>query len=523
MTTYEYGAVGVGSSRGLGEYRGSRLNDPTGWSHAWVMDPLKDWQREGRSLAAYARNLVESDPYAQAMLEARLELTHGAQGLRFRSRYQGDDDLAISDAERATQRQIERTIAEPSEGLFLDAGGAMTRAQLERLIDRSKIINGDGFAVRVFLPGRNGAKTATAWRVVDPLRVRNPFQIADWETPGAADVGGRAPASHVIWQGIELDANMVPYALWVEIPNRKGHGHLDSQWLRVPYYSEDGSRNVIHRFDSKQAGQIRGLSDFAGLMVTLKHLKGTSEAHVVAKRSQAAQAMWIRTADPEIAANFARSGAVAGANTPVVPGQERYLGKDGEVIMPGHAYQGSDFREFVETMVRSVASSWGLPWQIVLAQMSQANLASSRAALDQAERKARGWQDAHIAQCTSVIDESILRESMVRGVLSVRGLSDAMRGHYLRPKSWSTDRSKDAAAAINQIKIGRSPDSVFAEIYGEDFEGQVRRQAENMAFAAAQGVDIHTMIGVPDASPSDEDDEQEDEPEQDKGGADDQD
>jgi capsid protein len=474
-------AAQYGTGNPLAAYRDTRTMGLSGW-WSWLQDPLRDWQSEGRTMAAFAWNLVQTDPHARALLRARLQLTHGAQGLRFRSTYQLDDNASSSVREREIQRRINARLAMTFEGFNLDAGGQLTRVQSEKLLDASKVVAGDGFAVRCWNPDRPEADFATCWRIVDAGRVCNPNGIGDWDPAPRPDIGDAPPVGHVLWQGIEVDPDRRPVALWIEIPDRKG-GFGNSEWQRVPYHDKQGRRSVIHRFTPIRPGQLRGFSEFGALFQVCKQLKGTNEAHVIGKRAQASMPIFLRSSDPTITAAFQRAHAVAGPNTPVTPGLMQFIGEDGDVIMSQVSYNGSDYEAHVNVQVRAMAAAWGIPYEVVLAVLGKASLASARAQLDQAERTASEWQDEHIQQVSRAIDGSYLSEEIARRRLTIRSVRKGLAGRYLRPRTFSTDRYKDAQAAGMELGQGRDPAEVFARYYGTDFESEIRgaKQAQELA------------------------------------------
>ena len=469
--------------------------------YSWVLDPLNDWESEGRSIAAFAQDLVQTDPYAASMLQARVALTLGSSGLKFRSLHQITADGITDEQELSEQERIEGLIEDASAGTCLDAGRVMTRKRLESVLLASKITAGDGFAIRAYKPNRQGCPIATCWRVIHHARVRNPFGIGnftEWKQ-GVDGLNGdkiRPVGDNVLYEGIEVTKNgRTPVALWIAMPEGRESFQNSKKFMRVPYYAANGSRNVIHYFEPIIPGQLRGFSAFGPAFTTFKHLKGTTEAHMIGKRALACHPLFLRSRDPAVAARFAANGAITGPNSATVPGMMTYIGEDGDVISPGYSYQGSDFRDYIETVIRPAAAMWGLPWQFVLNQLTNANLASSRAALDQAERTSHGWQDDHIAGVTSAIDVSIFDEYAARNMLGMT-VPQAMRGYYLRPRRWSTDRKKEADADKLDYEMGKSLSSIFAE-KGMDFRREAMRKKSDNDFLARLGLTVGEVVPEP--------------------------
>lgn len=501
------------SSAVMSRYLGSRrLGDPSlhgDSAGSWVPDdPFVDWENEARSAADFAWNLVDTDAHSSALLMAIVRLTLGSEGLRFRSKYQNDQDPSSTTAETFMQRLINREIEKASAGFNLDAGCQLTRHQMETLAVISKAVTGDGFGVRVWNPRRPDAKTGSSWRMIGSDRVCNPYGICNWQHPEiqANDQNGQqrivAPEGHVIWEGIELDANHKPFALWYKAVGQSRFTHHQI-WSRVEYRGPGGVENVIHRFDPLRAGQMRGFSDFASVYVTAKQLKGTAEAHMIGKRAQACHPIWISSSDEKLAAAFARNNAVWGANSRIKPGMVSYLGTDGAVHSPNWSYNGDDFKQHVETMVRAMSAARGIPWQYVLMHIEGVSMASGRIFIDQAQQTGTAMQNAHIAQVTHIIDKVILRESITRRRIPVTGLQAACEGRYLRPRVADTDRNKSADAALKWWSMGLSPTTIYAES-GRDFEEEMRQRKQDMAFLSELGLEVSPHL-APEPKAADDD------------------
>lgn len=451
-------------------------------------DQFEDWEREARTAANLAWLLVDTDAYCMSFLHTLVALTLGPSGLKFRSKYQADELTATTESERTKQREIKRWIQRCSNGFNLDASNQISRTALEKVLCISAHVTGDGFGVRVFNPKRPNAITSSAWRHIGSERVVNPTAIENWSFPEFKKPNGetiRGGKGNVIWEGLELDSEHIPQALWVRSV-RKGIDSVDD-WERIPYRTENGIENVIHRFTPLR-GSLRGFSTFAPVYITAKQLKGINEAHFVGKRALACMPLAVSSSDEKIAAKFATANATFGPHTKVKPGTILFLGDEGSLQSPNWSYQGNDFKSFTETAVRSISATKGIPWVMVLRHIEGVSMASGRIALDMAREAAEALQDDHIEQVTKIIDRQILREGIARRKIAVRSLERACMGKYLRPRAPSTDKNRESDAALKHILLGRPPDEVHAEFFGEDYEENVLATAQCMSFAEMHGV-----------------------------------
>jgi len=468
-----------------------------------LTEPKWDWSRDFRTIMSRALDLVANDPLAAAMVAAKMQGTHGPTGLHRRSLATLDDNSTATADERTLRRQIEHGLDTTWTTTF-DTAGLLTRKESEIALDWMATVLGEGFLIRVWRPDRKNARYATTWRLLRPERISNP---------------DNRPNDDRLYHGMELDGNGEIIAVHVEEGHTGPFGYRTRQsWMRIPWVAKDGTPNVIHRVGWRMPGMIRGISMFAPLLLLLKQLAGTTEAHVVAKRAQACTPVIYYVEDPEAAAKAARSSAIIGANTQFNPMQVYYAKIGQEVVFPQMNYQGTDFDAFFKICSRILCATWQVPVEVVLAQMGEASLSSARAGLDQFDRTAQTWQNDHEMQASRPIDESYIREDVARGRIQEgeTGLAGLLPCRYSRPPKYSTDRLKDANTVQAQIDAGRSKTAAFADmgwsfedeteerIRDEEFERQAREEAGLLPDVAldetqTEAASASTIINMPQA------------------------
>lgn len=475
-------------------YQGAASNRLMGsaW-RVWDNDPNDDWTSDALILAQRAWDLVRNDPVMAALLSAKIVGTHGACGMRMRSLYQADANVKATEDELRIRKEIEGVIAEASQGTQLDANGFATRHELEEGIDELATTSGEAFAVRCYLEDRPGAAVATCWRLVRMERVCNP--------PGTPD-------SDRLYNGIALDRDGQAEGLWIAPPRRTFMRSTVEQWTYVPWFAPDGSRNVLHRIGRRVPGSYRGVSLFAACLPTAKQVKGLLEAYVVAKRVQACHPIIIECDDPVAAAKKDANGAVLGPNTVLEPGKFYYVGRGAGVSFPSWAFGGADMQAFIDTLYRNEFASWGMPIDVVLAQLGRTNMAASRSAWQQYYRQCTRWQDDHIEQVSRPLDEAIVREAVARGRLTFpAGMSwqRIMASRYVRPEQSMPDPLKEANAVAAWVALGRDKTGLWGES-GVDFRESVQQRADDDAFEAEHGITPKPAeaAALPAAAPADQ-------------------
>lgn len=444
------------------------------WSRSRVPDAAGVWWREGDALATRAWRCLANDGHAQALVQCVRQQVLGT-GLWLLPQYQRDDDPASDDAERQARRLIRRAIERGSAGHRLDAGNALTRVQLLAQLLISGWVAGEGIAVRTWAPQRPGCGGwGTCWRVVDTQRIETPPDQA---------------ADRQVINGIRIDSAGRPVGLYI-----RRSAHPQDRWSErpawdyQPWYDDAGEALVVHYIPRPdRAGTLRGLSPLAPVLLSLYQLAQATQAHVGGKRHQASLPLIIPSENPAAdAAAYERArqdGAVDDAVSVL------FVPRGAEPTLPTVTYQGADFQAFQEAIARVTDAAWGYPWQVVLAQLTNANLASSQAALDQTERVAAADQDVFIEQAVRPIDRSILREAHASGWLPglPADLDALSAGDYERPRRPDANRLRTRQAAELADKLGVSPTTIHAEM-GYSYEDEIRQRAADLAFAEAQGV-----------------------------------
>lgn len=466
-------SAGMAPSSAGYAYQGAGFNRLTSDWRIWETDPNIDWLSDGWALRTRAWDLFRNDPVMGALHQAKLVGTHGSKGLTFRSLYSEDRDDETSEAESTIRKDIENVVRRYNRGMQVDASGLMSRTEFEKALDSLATVAGEGFAVRSWQPDRPRAEFATCWKLIRPERVCN--------APGISD-------SQNLYQGIELNDDGSPQAIWVGPPRRINVSYSAADWIRVPWHGPDGTPNVIHRKGLRVPGMYRGITMYAPNLMLAMQIKGCIDAYVVAKRIQACYPIFITCPNPVEAAANDRNGVVYGPNTSIEPGKTYYLPPDMAINMPTWTFNGADMRQFLDTLYRNQFASWGLPIDVVLAQLGETNMAASRSAWQQYYRQCEIWQDEHIHQVSSVIDECAIRESVARGDLPESVLTaDGLASRYVRPPRSMPDPLKEAQAVALWTTLKRDRTGLWAES-GIDFDESIMQRAEDDDFMEAQGV-----------------------------------
>jgi capsid protein len=483
-------------------YEGASINRLTGSSWSYATEPTDDWLFNARELGNRAASLVRNDPVMAALLSSRIVGTFGNRGLVFRSLYQVDESPETTEAERKVRDQVNSWLKRCSQRAWIDAACTMTRLEFESALDGEAAIRGEAFAIRQYRPDRIGTPVGTCWQMIRTDRVSNPPGITDGKN---------------YFQGIELDDFGAPMAIWIAPPRRAQkyqNAATAAEFIRVPWYADDGTLNVIHRVGSRVPGSPRGVSCFAPNVFLAQQIQKAIEAYVVAKRIQACHPIFIESEDPVAAAAADANGAVFGTNTRLEPGKVYYVGHGSGVHFPSWQFQGADMREFLDTLYRNQFAAWGFPVDVVLADLGKTNMAASRSAWTQFYQRCAILQDEAIAQGTSIIDQAWIREGIVRGEIDADlDNPHLFDGEYIRPPRPMPDPLKEANAAKAWSEMKRDLSGIFSES-GIDFDASMKQRAQDERLMEEQGLAAEEPADeARPAAPTPEDDEEPDDKE----------
>lgn len=425
----------------------------------WLSDPASEWSSLAALVAARGKSLVDDSPECAAMVRAKLLRIHGPNGLKFRSLYQEDQEPETTSQEVEKRRSIERAIKRGSR--FIDAGGVLSRAEFDWQMSWNACVLGDAFAVRVWqeVPG---IPTATRWRIVHPARVVSP------------DGKENDPR---FCQGIELDANGRPAALWVDMARLSPSGLWTPQKPeRFPWYAPDGTRNVVHKVGLRTPGSLRGLSEFAPIMLPARMLQGVTTAYVAMKRVQASHPMLLHVSDVRKAREAYRGTRI----------ENLLIAADHKVEFPSWKFEGADYREFIDTTIRSLCAAWQIPWELVMGDHSGKSGTASRSLWQAHYQMAEREQADYVDPVARPIDESLVREADARDGLGLGDdWCDNMAGVYQGPPRIMPDPQKEVQWAEGMRALGMSRSTIMARM-GEDFRDEVMQDRQDEELAKAQ-------------------------------------
>lgn len=442
------------------------------WDNLWMYlpDATWTWTMEGRTLAVRNWKTLLNDPHLQAIAFCLISQILG-DGLWLRSSWgkRGDAPELV----RRMRELINAAVVDGSAGTAFDAGNMLPRLDLEAQVLLAGFFGGNGWATQAWKPNRPGADgRGTCWRSIDADRVETPpDKLQDGVVNGIRYVDGAA------------------YSIYVRSfdPSAWTSWRLTSPtYQEIPIHGADGLRNVVHfaPFRWRADGDL-GVPALASGVLLAHQLRKLFAAHVSGKRIQASHPIITESANPQAAAAAYQAAVDAGDADADV--QMLFVNKGSNTQFTNAQYQGNDMQAVVNVYLRALTASIGYPWQYVMCQLTDANMAAAQAALDQAERTSSIYQRQWLEQAGSHFDYSLIREAWAKGTFGdVPFDRQLLRCTWQRPRRSDANRLRSRQAAVLGASLGMSMSTIHDEL-GTDFDDEQIKLAENRAVAAEHG------------------------------------
>jgi lambda family phage portal protein len=412
------------------------------WEGAKGIEALNASILAGATTAArragwYARN----NPWVASAVQGLVANAIGA-GVKPRSKH---PDPAVRERLHALwQRWTDRA----------DAAGLTDFYGLQALALRAMIESGESFARFRFIDPDNGLMLA--------------IDLLDREQV-PTDLHREISAGARIRAGIEFDAlgRRTAYHCY---RNRPGDAlaPMSMDVVRVP------AADMLHLFQPLAAGQLRGITWLAPILLRLHELDQYEDAALVKAKVAALFTGFIRDPDGSVA-GLNNGTAVNGIlNVGMEPGSLIPLPPGADIQFSDPADPG-DYGAFVKNHIRAIAAGLGVPYELVSGDLEGVTYSSIRAGLVEFRRRIEQLQYAVIVfQFCRPVWERFVRLAALSGAIDARGFdrdpAPFLAVEWLPPKWDWVDPLKDARAEIEQIRAGLKSRSQSIAERGYDIE-----------------------------------------------------
>ena len=408
-------------------------------------------------LRARTRDLVRNTPIAGGAVNTMVTYVVGT-GLTLRASVDGTK-LGLASGEAGTwQDDINSRFIAWAESTDCDAARGINFYGIQALAFRSMLESGDVFAL--LSQSKRGGKTVPIVQLIEADRVCNPDGKRDTNT---------------LIAGVEIDGMGAPVAYHVcnQHPSTWKPG-IKKTWTRIEAFgAQTGRRNVIHLFERRRPGQVRGVPILAPVIEPLKQLARYTEAELQAAVVSGAFAVFLKM-DPNAFSDlfddngkkqYMDAASKWKGDYPASlsgPGKAVNLLPGEEVVESNPGRPNSEFDPFVQAILRQIGCELGLPFEVLIKHFTS-SYSAARAALLDAWRVFRVRREMLSAYfCQPIYEDWLAREIAAGNIVAPGFFEDPLLRHYWSQADWigdgpgSIDPSKEADAAQKRIDMGIS-------------------------------------------------------------------
>ena len=435
-------------------------------------------------------------------------------GIQPKPKIDGDFLGMADEAREEAERTIAREFRLWAENQMCDAERQQNFFGLQQLAFLSMLVSGDVFALFGMEPNKRTPYQTTI-RLLEADRICTPDSSGDSESK-ETDGGGR------IIDGVEISKTGA--VIRYHIASRSPLAANDSSeltWQAIEAFGKDtGYPNILHLMTHERPEQRRGIPFVAAEIEQIKQFSRYMNAELAANVVSAMLTAFIVTESDdgkpgmEDAVNEDEKISDDELSIELAPGAVYELpeGKDVKTVNPLRS--NSQFEAFVNTSIMVIASSMGIPKE-VLVKKYENNYTAARAALLDFWRTVRVYRTQFNDMFNQPIYEQWLAEAVATGRIEAPGFFDdpAVR-HAWSGCNWMgasmghVDPLKEVNAAAARIQNNITTQEQEASEYnGNDWAANIRQRKREVEAMRDMGITQEAE----QAKPANIDDEEDDE------------
>lgn len=271
---------------------------------------------------------------------------------------------------------------------------------------------------------------------------------------------------------------------------------LSYQTIRLP------AEDICHLFQPLAAGQLRGLTWLAPVLLRLHELDQFEDAALVKAKVAALFAGFIRDLDGTAAGQASAGTTLNGIlQLGMEPGSLIPLPAGADITFSDPA-ESKDYGPFVKNHLRAIAMGLGVPYEAMSGDLEGVTYSSIRAGLVEFRRRIEQLQhNVIVFQLCRPVWNRFVRNAVLAGALPARDFAadpaPYLACDWLPPRFDWVDPLKDARAEIEQIEAGlKSRQQSIAE-RGYNAEEVFAQIAADNATVARLGITFTTPPALP--------------------------
>lgn len=491
----------------------STLNSLIGWIvDAGNAEDSIDLQSS--KLRQRARDLYEGGGLARSGPETLTTSVVG-WGIQPKPKIDGDFLGMTDDAREEAEQAILREWKLWADNTMCDAERQQNFYGLQQLAFLSMLMSGDVFALFGMKENKRTPYQTTV-RLLEADRICNPDSSGDSESK-ESDSGGR------IIDGVEIDKEgaVIRYYIASRSPIA-GNDNSELKWTPIDAYGKDtGYPNILHIMTWERPEQRRGIPFVSAEIELIKQFSRYMNAELAGKVVSAMLTLFITSkeddgkAGMEDAVNEDEKVTDDELKLELAPGAIYDLppGKDVTTVDPKRS--DTQFESFVNTCITVIASSMGIPKEVLIKKY-ESNYTAARAALLDFWRTVRVYRTRFNTGFNQPIYEQWLSEAVAAGRIDAPGFFDdpAVRlawcgCSWMGASMGHVDPLKEVNAAEVRIRNNITTEEQEAMEYnGNDRSAIVRQRKKEIAEKTEMGGTDDESTAPP---PTDDSDREEDE------------
>jgi len=419
------------------------------------------------TLRERSRDANRNDPVASGASATMCENIVGS-GLRPQSRIRAE--LIGISPERASMLQMQAEAAFERWKPYAGADNRMSFDELQFLAIGKIIEDGETIAIPTW--------ASETWR---------PFGrcVQLLESERLAQPANRRDKK--IENGIRFGPRGQPLTYYIRKANQL------TEYSPIRARDDNGRPKILHVFRAKRPGQQRGIPYFAPVLTYFKDLADYLEAEIVAARVAACLAVFITRQDP-----YGATGLESDSSSTVQelsPGLISRLGVGEGINVVEPKRPGDSFNSFVESVLRLIGVSLGLPYELLVKDFSKTNYSSARAALLEGRRMFKTWRNWFAAKFCQPIWDLVIEEAYLRGEFDAPDFYER-QAEYTRANwiggGWGwVDPVREVEASRKAIDYGLSTLAKEVAAQGDDWEENLDQLSREREAIDQRGLDIY--------------------------------
>lgn len=422
-------------------------------------------------------------------------------GIQPKPKIDGDFLGMSDDAREEAERTILREFKLWAENSMCDAERQKDFYSLQQLAFLSMLMSGDVFAL-FGMKSNNRTPYQTVIRLLEADRICTPESSGD---STSQDLGN---GSRII-DGIEIDREgaVVRYHVSSRSPIAS-NDYSELTWTAIDAFGKDtGYPNILHIMTYERPEQRRGIPFVAAEIEQIKQFSRYMNAELAANVVSAMLTCFITSEEDD--GKFALEDAIDEEDKvtddelqlELAPGAIYNLppGKKVETVNPLRS--NTQFETFVNTCITEIASSMGIPKEVLIKKY-ESNYTAARAALLDFWRTVRVYRTRFNNMFNQPVYEQWLSEAVASGRIEAPGFFDdpAIRQAWcgcvwMGASMGHVDPLKEVNAAEVRIRNNISTQEQEASEYnGNDWTANVRQRKKEIAAVRELGVTESTTV-----------------------------